>query len=578
MVLQQYDWILAIITIAFCASSFGNGANDIANSYATSVAARTLTMPQAGILAACTEFVGAVAMGSRVTDTIKNGIIDIDRFRPQPGTLMLAMGTAEVGSAGWLLLATRLGFPVSTTQTVVGALIGSGIASGAAVSWEWKDGSVSQVAASWGIAPLIAAGFSAVIFASLKYAVLERREPLKWGLRMIPFYLALTAAILALFIVIEAPEVDSLEEFGAGRIVGIILGVFAGCLAVAYGFFMPYFHRRLIRGDARVRARHIPLGPLLWRDDPWLYWPAPGDGDVVKDYYESDHQAVPEQPDLDKPTDDEASKKNNNEKDRDSNNEKDKDGKTDPDLERGGKPSLLANSLARKQHLEPEERFLAPTKHLPVYHPARMSSYIQFGLLQGVTRDCVTFSSEQLAATHARATRYDNRVEHLWTYAQVASAMVMSISHGSNDVANAVGPWVAAYQTYRAGEVKTEADTPIWILAVAGLLLGTGFWVFGFHIIRALGNRITQMSPTRGFSMELGAAITVLLASRLGLPVSTTQCLTGATVGAALMNYDLAAVNWRQLLYIFCGWVLTLPCAGLMSGLLCAMALNTPHF
>ena len=85
------------------------------------------------------------------------------------------------------------------------------------------------------------------------------------------------------------------------------------------------------------------------------------------------------------------------------------------------------------------------------------------------------------------------------------------------------------------------------------------------------------MSPTRGFSVELGAAITVMLASRLGLPVSTTQCLTGASMGVALMNYDLGAVNWKQLGFIFGGWVLTLPCAGLVSGLICLMALNAPH-
>lgn len=93
-----------------------------------------------------------------------------------------------------------------------------------------------------------------------------------------------------------------------------------------------------------------------------------------------------------------------------------------------------------------------------------------------------------------------------------------------------------------------------------------------------MGNKITQMSPTRGFSVELGAAITVLLASRLSLPVSTTQVLTGSTLGVALMNYDLGAVNWRQLAFIFMGWVLTLPIAGLVAGLMCLMALNTPHF
>lgn len=110
MTLSQYDWIFALITIAFCVSAFGNGANDVANSYATSVAARTLTMPQVGFLAMCTEFIGAVALGDRVTDTIKNDIIDISRFDSRPGVLMLAMLCAEVGSATWLIFATRLGF------------------------------------------------------------------------------------------------------------------------------------------------------------------------------------------------------------------------------------------------------------------------------------------------------------------------------------------------------------------------------------------------------------------------------------------------------------------------------------
>lgn len=115
-------------------------------------------------------------------------------------------------------------------------------------------------------------------------------------------------------------------------------------------------------------------------------------------------------------------------------------------------------------------------------------------------------------------------------------------------------------------------------LVVAGLSLGLGFWVFGYHIIRALGNKIIQMSPTRRHSTELGAAITVLLTSRLGLPVSTTQCLTGAALGVAFMNYNLGVVNWRQMAKIFPKWVLTLPMAGLCGGFVCLIALNTPRF
>ena len=141
-----------------------------------------------------------------------------------------------------------------------------------------------------------------------------------------------------------------------------------------------------------------------------------------------------------------------------------------------------------------------------------------------------------------------------------------------------MGPWSAAYETWQTSTVVKESVVPTWMLVVAGLLLGIGFWFFGYHIVRQLGNNITHMSPTRGFSIELGAAITALLASELSLPVSTTQCLTGASVGVALMNFSAGAVNYRAVAWIFSGWVLTLPIAGLISGLMMLMALNTPHF
>ncbi|CAG8208077.1 unnamed protein product [Penicillium salamii] len=571
----KYDWILAIISIAFVFSAFGNGANDVSNAYATSIAARTLNMATAGVLAIFTEFIGAVAMGARVTDTIKNGIIGIDRYEGKPGALMLAMGCAEVGSATWLMFATKMGWPVSTTQTIVGALVGVGFASQASISWGWSKGSVSQVAASWGIAPLVAAGFSAIIFGTLKYSVLERADSFKWAMRLIPVYLAMTGAILALFIVVEAPTAPSLEEFGAGKAAGIIIGVFFGCLLVAYVFFMPYFKRRLIHKDARIKFYHIPLGPLLLRDNPPLYFPGKGD-EVVISYYEDAYGEVRAgQKDAEKentttnansvmPTP-EITPQTKSEHVGDDEEKKLDSTTSSPEI----KP--------RKKHLEPTERFIDPVRHLSWTNPQKYYGYLKWILLQGVTRDVITHDSPELRAIHARAHRYDDRVEHLWTYCQVVSAMMMSIAHGSNDVANAVGPWAAVYSTYNAGVVETEAPTPIWFLVVAGLLLGLGFWFYGYHIVRALGNKITQMSPTRGFSVELGAAITVLLASRLALPVSTTQCLTGAAMGVALMNYDLGAVNWRQLAFIFGGWVLTLPCAGLISGLICLMALNAPH-
>jgi phosphate/sulfate permease len=577
--LPQYAWILAVTTIAFVFSSFGNGANDVANSFATSVAARTLTMAQAGVISTVAEFLGAVALGSRVTNTIKNGIITLDRFKAQPATLFVAMGSAEIASAFWLMLATRLGFPVSTTHTTVGALVGAGIGSQAGVTWAWKTGSISQIAASWLVSPLIGAGMSATIFASLKFCVLERSNSFEKAMLAVPFYLAFTGGVLALFITIEAPTAPSLEELGVGTACAIVLGTTFGVLAISYVFFIPYCHRVIVLKDPRMRPWHIPLGPLLRKDNPPLYFP--GKETMLIDHYQNarDHATAPRE----KPSAHNAA------------GQTPPPSGTDPSVgvlqgPEGGKSSEAKDKDVEEQpgeqaglrHVhrkpEPEERFLAPNAHLTLYHPRRIRGYVLYGLLQGVTRDCVTHQSLALEKVHGRARRYDNRVEHLWTYLQVVSAVMMSISHGSNDVANAVGPWAAVYATYEKGTVGDKSPAPVWILAVAGFLLGAGFWVMGHYVVKSLGNKITQMSPTRGYSCEIGAAITVLLASRLGLPVSTTQTLTGSVVGVSLLNLDWQATNWRQLAFIFFGWVLTLPVVGTISGLLTAMALNVPQF
>lgn len=192
--------------------------------------------------------------------------------------------------------------------------------------------------------------------------------------------------------------------------------------------------------------------------------------------------------------------------------------------------------------------------------------------------DVITHDSAQLRAIHSRAARYDDRIENLWTYCQIASAILSCISHGANDVANAIDPLVAVYQTWLAGEIETEAAVPIWILAMAGIALGLGFWFMGYNIMRAVGNRITQLSPIRGYAIELGSAIIVLMASRLGIPVSTTQCLVGASMGVALMNYDLKAVNWRQMCWILFFRAMTLPGAALISSLVTVIAVNTPRW
>ncbi|KAJ4989596.1 phosphate transporter [Stagonosporopsis vannaccii] len=404
-------------------------------------------MAQAGIISMVTEFVGTVALGARVTFIIKNGIMTIEKFRDSPGALMLVMSCAEVGNATWVMVATRLGSPVSTTHTAVGSLVGAGIASQSPIRWAWKSGSVSQIAASWVISPLLARALSAIIFGTVKYSVLAGKDPLKWAMRLIPVYLALTGAILALFIVVEAPTAPSLEEFGAGKAMGIIFGVFAGYLLVAYVFLMPYFERRIIKKDTR------------------------GDS-YVEDYYRKTYRGTltndEEQGSVHKPNIiSDSTPPSNDHKTQISGKGGDEDRvipTSDPEKAAAKDPSI-AHSTPHGTFPEPYERFVGPVKHLSWISPSKWWGYFKFITLQGVTRDVLGHDSSLLHAVHGSAKVYDIRFEHLWTYCQVVSAMMISIAQCSNDVANTVGPWVAVYETYRAGQTSTQSPTPCGFLS-----------------------------------------------------------------------------------------------------------------
>nr|OQO15725.1 hypothetical protein B0A51_17867 [Rachicladosporium sp. CCFEE 5018] len=564
--LHHFDWLFAVGVIFFLISLWGIGANDVANSYATSVSSKSLTLLQAGCLATITEFVGAIALGQQVTSTIRSGVFSIKPFAQSPGVLLLANVVAEVGSATWLVICTRLGFPVSTTQSIVGALVGVGIALDIQVNWGWKKGSVSQIAASWAIAPLIAAGFGAIIMMSIKLLVHSRKDPMQAALRVITFYYGLTAGILALFIVVSGGHgIPTLEQMGAGEAIGIVLGVFFGVWALSALFFLPYYHRKLIKEDRRLRIYHLPMGPLLWKENPSLYSPGNVDTAITPDYYTSEYTGKEKHLNDDNSSDDgRVIEKPLSQDNVDTNNNHDSIQDTDSNAKLGEK-----TDRARQSDLEATEK-------LPWAHPRRLWAMTRLILTYGVTRDVIGHQSKGLEDVHARAPHFDNKVEHLWTTAQICSAIIMSIAHGANDVSNAIGPFTTEYETWSSGVTSASTDTPIWIKAVGGLGLGFGFWTFGYHIMRNLGNRITKHTPTRGYSMELAAAITVLLASRLGLPVSTTQCITGAIIGVALTNGDVRSLNWKQIGKIFVGWVLTVPCAGLVSGIIMGMAMNVP--
>ncbi len=159
-------------------------------------------------------------------------------------------------------------------------------------------------------------------------------------------------------------------------------------------------------------------------------------------------------------------------------------------------------------------------------------------------------------------------VERIFAGLQIVTAAFVAFAHGSNDVANAVGPLAAVFQIAGAGfrEVPAAVPVPGWLLAAGGVGIVVGLATYGYKVIRTIGRHITELTPTRGFSAEFGAASTVLVASLLGLPISTTHTLVGAVIGVG-MAHGLAALNLRTVGKILNSWIATVPAAAVLSAL-----------
>jgi len=158
------------------------------------------------------------------------------------------------------------------------------------------------------------------------------------------------------------------------------------------------------------------------------------------------------------------------------------------------------------------------------------------------------------------------QVERIFASLQILTACFVAFAHGSNDVANAIGPMSAAYQAVRTGEVALKAGVPTWALALGGVGIIVGLATWGWRVIETVGKRITELTPSRGFCAEFAAAITILMASilPLGLPVSTTHILVGAVIGVGLAR-GIGSLNLKTMRDIFASWFITIPAGASLS-------------
>ncbi|KAH7324509.1 phosphate transporter [Stachybotrys elegans] len=567
--LHRYDYILAIGTLFAVLDAWNIGANDVANSWTTSVSSRSISYLQAMTLGSILEFAGAVGVGNRVADTIRTKIVDPDQFEGNPAMLMIGMMCAIAGSAIWLTFCTRMSITVSTTHSIMGGVIGMGVALVGASGITWVDFDSGEIAngvvsvfLAWVIAPGMSAAFAIILFTLTKYAVLLRSNPVLKGLALVPFFFGLTGSLITMLLIWKGGSINA--DFPGPILGGIIFGAGALFALLITIFLLPWLYRLIVKNDWQLRWWHIALGPLLLRrPEP----PAQPEGAAggIKDFYEG-HLTKEELDAL--------------------RNERVSDEESPRSKEDGTPESDSDNNVALRPEAPKTKSLVGPKPEGPLMSGPVLLWWTKKIFLNGVDQDIINMQKDKksvltgdLEAIHAHVPHYDNKTEYLFTFVQVMTACAASFTHGANDVANAIGPYATIYQIWRSGELPgSKTPVPIWILCMGGGCIALGIWTYGYNIMKVLGNRLTLHSPSRGFSMELGATITIVVATQLALPVSTTQCITGATVGVGLCSGTWRSINWRMVAWIYGGWILTLPCAGLISGLLCGIIINAPRW
>ncbi|KAH0536383.1 hypothetical protein FGG08_006733 [Glutinoglossum americanum] len=594
MKLDQYTYVFAIGTFFALLDAFNNGANDVANAWATSVSSRSISYRQAMIFGTIFEMLGAITVGARTADTIKNGIIPNSAFRGNAGVQMLAFTCALAAASSWVMWCTRHSAHVSSTYSLISAVAGVGIATvGAAkVQWGWNKGKgLGAIFAGLGMAPIISGGFAASIFLLIKLVVHVRKRPVPWAIYTSPFFFLIAGTICTLSIVYKGSPKLGLNKKPAWYIAAVTMGTGGGVALLSAIFFVPFVHAKIVKKDHSVKWWMFILGPQLFKR------PAPAEADRanVPNYAVVQEEEEEQLEQSSTPSTKSASGYDVNKAETgdiaitsaEKNDEKltaDEAAKpTYKELAVSGKKKLRAKLMKKRGPMGWAMRTLHDNPLGPgqIYElhnikilAKRIPAMIVCGALYGLYYDIHTAQSgiagtpdgERMRRVYAHAEKYSNEVEHTYSFVQILTACTASFAHGANDIGNSVGPWAVIYSAWSTGNAAaSKAPVPIWQLAVLSATISVGLITYGYNIMK-------------GCSMEMGAAITVLLFSQYSLPVSTSMCITGATAGVGLCNGTLKAVNFQRVGLLVLSWIATIPIAGTLGGVLMGLVLNAPHF
>ena len=375
------------------------GANDVANSMASAVGAKAITIRQAIFIAGILNVLGAVFIGSHVTNTIRKGIVSTE-VMTDPNVALIGALSALLAAAIWVSFATWKSLPVSTTHSIVGAMIGFGIMAGGFSVINWSK--LGAVVLSWVISPVFSLIISFFLFKFIVKTILVKKGTFYRALKLSPLFIGLAVFIIALSFLFKTPLGKKLAvETWAALVIASVLAIFLGYVGMV-----------LLR-------RYVPHN--------------------------------------------------------------------------------------------------------------------------------------------------DNRgAEEVFRKIQIGTSCYVALAQGANDVANAIGPLAVIYFLVKTGSVGAKVPVPVFLLLFGGIGIACGISMAGYRVMDTIGTKITTLTKTRGFSVDFAAASTVLIASKPGLPVSTTHAAVGGVLGVGLAG-GIEAVNFGIVFQIMIYWVLTVPAAAVTS-------------
>ncbi|KAI6202515.1 Phosphate transporter [Aphelenchoides besseyi] len=440
---------------------FSLGAHDVANTFGTSVGSKVLTIRQAYILATIVETAGAILIGYNVVDTMRKGVVDISIYVGEERQFFIGQLAVLFSCSLWLLLTTFLQLPVSSSHSIVGSTVGFSLALKGFEGINWTV--IYRIIASWVISPLFSGLVSGALYILVDMLVLRRDNPIKNGLRCLPFFYFFCIAFNVFIVVFGGSKILGIEHvpFGWSMLIAITVGVLFG-LAVQF-IARPY---------------------------------------LIKYINNVDEEPIPKvQKDMKKPTDFD-----------------------DPKAEDGKLKITPASTLSDDQ----KQKFAwAP---LP---------FVRWLLPSKVRKD-------------------DERTLRLFSTLQVFTACFAGFAHGGNDLSNAIAPMAAMLAVYHDYSVLQEKPASIWIFVFGAASIVVGLWILGHKIIIVIGNRLSSIHPASGFTIEFGAAMTTVIASKIGLPISTSHSIIGSVCAVGSIKSE-GNVNFSLLRNIVFAWIFTLP-------------------